>query len=236
MEKFYQTISSKIFNEFDPYMRRWPSCIVVYYIIQYFKCKKILEVGFYEGQTFGIMLEASPPDSHLVALDPIFRYQVYNKYFKNNKNFESKQIELLETTFEEFDRQEYYDFIDIDSGMGEIDRLDHLIKSLKFLHDDSILMFDNYDEQIMDKTVDKFLNLQSDFVPFLMDPQALYFHKKTHDSTDFLDNFLPKMLATQFSLYNENYKTFNVKKAEFFLVNIEEFSSCLPDILKIRNI
>jgi hypothetical protein len=69
-----------------------------------------------------------------------------------------------------------------------------------------------------------------------MDTQAVFFHKKTHDATDFLDNFLDEKLAIQFLLYNETYKTFNVKKVEPIPVSINVFTDCITDILKIRNI
>ena len=52
----------------------------------------------------------------------------------------------------------------------------------------------------------------ANFVPFLMDEQAVFFHHISHNAAEFLDNELEKIFSTFATLPNITYKSFTVKK------------------------
>ena len=252
MKHFYQTTALAIYKEFDTCIRDLPSLITVFYLIQYFNCKKILEVGFYQGQTFGAMLEAAAAGSQLTTIDPVLRTNIYNKYYHNSNHTKDKHVDLLEIKFEDFKSTETYDFILVDSGMPsdewintptslddavklDVDRSDHLIRSLQYATNNTIIALDDY--RRLPAEVDRFLSSQTEFVPFLMDGTTLYFHKSAHNASDFLDNFLESKISNSCSLYNIEYRNYIIKNVELNqYIDLYDFKDLWLDIFKIKNI
>lgn len=235
MKKFYQTLSSSLMPMYTD-SRVVGSMAIICYLIQYFECKNILEVGFDQGQTFGLMLESAAPGGVLTAIDPVYDYNIYDKFYRDSEHTKDKIVELLEIRYEDFKSSTTYDFINVDSGRkGDVDRYKHLCMSLELLHKNSILMLDNYDT--FDDAVTKFLDLKTDFVPFLMDDQALYFHHNSHDASDFLDNVL-EAFSYQFSCYNQDYKGFLVKSVMSLPVclNFKEILPVMHNLMKLMNV
>lgn len=214
MKKFHQTIMSTILNDYES-MRSNLSLITVFHLIQYFKCKNILELGFYQGQTFGLMIEAASKGSTLTAVDIVYDLNLYNRYYADNPVTKNKIINLITSQSLEFKSTEKFDFINVDTGMEENEVLElrylDLVKSTEMVSDNGILMLDNYKH--VDSVIDKFLLLNHDFVPFLKDNQAIYFHHCSHDASDFLDNIIETLYPPQIiTAHNVEYKGHVVKE------------------------
>ena len=250
MQNFYQTKTLEIYDEFGYCYRAFSSLITLFYLIKYFKFNKILEVGFFEGQTFGLMIEASDENTTLVSMDPFLKLEVYNRHYHNHECTKNKKIEILETTFENFKSKEKFDFILIDSGMPnqevlarfqdrsysyaeqlnlDVNRGDHLIQSFEFCHDQTIIALDDY--MALDKITDEVLTKQDIFVPFLADDAILYFHKKSHNCSEFLDIFLEKLSPMHY-LHNIDYKGHQIKKVSMKTEATVNLGSISPSNLK----
>jgi len=168
-------------------MRSDLSCMVVFYMIQYFKCKKILELGFYQGQTFGVMLEATDRGSHLSTVDINFINDLYYKYYKDSQYTDGKSVEFFNISSLDFQTNTKFDFINIDTGD---DRKQDFINSLDWISENGIIMFDNYDTPYFHYISNELINLDTPFYPFLIDGQAMYFVRVGSDTSNF-----EKMLA-----------------------------------------
>lgn len=198
---------SKILTEYDS-MRGTISLINIFYLIQYFKCQNILEIGFYEGQTFGMMLEATNEGSQLTAIDINFQKEIYNKYYADSKYTKNKKIQLLNMSSEDFTSSEKYDLINVDGS--HVLRYNDLCIAANCLDKNGILMLDDYKKH--DEVVTEFLKLDHKLVPFLMDQQALFFHHPSHSAELFLDEILDNVLFNCCTLNNIDYKGYNVKE------------------------
>jgi predicted O-methyltransferase YrrM len=94
-------------------MRERVDMFLLWKTIEYFRPKKLLEIGFFAGQSMGIMLESAGPDAEITSVDKDFsKKHVFEHIFPNNNiNFieiDSRQLQL--------DPQTKYDFISIDGN------------------------------------------------------------------------------------------------------------------------
>lgn len=189
--------------------RSLTSMVLVYNIIEYFKFRNILELGFCFGQTFGVMLQATSAGSHLTAVDIAFNTELYDKFFKDSIYTQNKTIEFLNIDTKDFIASREYDFINVDANLPN--RFNDMIMAVKCLSPNGILMVDNYAKPEVDPGIDKFLKLDHGLVPFLIDEQAIYFCKNTLDVSYFLDSVLEEQMSTVASLYNIDYKNYFIK-------------------------
>lgn len=185
------------------------SMILVHNIIEYFKFKNILELGFCFGQTFSVMLQATAPGSRLTAVDIEFNTELYDKYFKDSIFTKDKTIEFLNIKTDDFVPDGKYDFINSDAGVPY--RVNDMVMASKCLAPHGILMIDNWQTSVVDSGIDKFLKLDHGLVPFLIDQQAVYFCRDNLDVSNFLDVVLEERMSTVATLYNKDYKGHFVK-------------------------
>jgi hypothetical protein len=226
MKKFHQTIMSNLLHEYHG-MRTNLGLMCVLYIIQFFKCKDILEMGFWEGKTFGMMLEATQPHSNLTTVDIKFQMDLYNRHYANSSVTKDKKINFINMSSLDFVSDTKFDFILVDVGskpaytriedeLMYVDENDIHTRYLDMIHastlltDRGILMVDGYRKY--PKAFEDFLKCNHQIVPFLMDNQAMYFHNINHDAGEFLDVFLEQTLPQEFvSTYNIEYHGHTVK-------------------------
>lgn len=242
MDRFGETQSLVAYEHFTDCVRSISSLMAIFYLIKYFKFNSILEIGFWQGQTFGLMVEAAKSNTKLLTLDPVFQFHVYDRFYKKPEFTNNKEISFIETTFENFNSAEKFDFILVDSGMPDkewisdawagkfddnanmildVNREQHLFESLKYANANTIIMLDDYKR--LDSIATNFVNLQNDFVPFLSDGQSLYFHKKNHSCVEFLDEYLESKISALYTLYNKDYKGYTIKTIEQKkVINIDE--------------
>jgi len=177
---------------------------IVYYLIKYFQSQNILEIGYKEGRTFMTMIEASGIDAKLTAIDIDLDVTHYNKYYK--QHILNKNIKLIETPSQLFTPSGIYDFINIDGCHTYPQPFLDMVLIKNHIDENTIIMIDDYYWEGVDQSIDDFLILNTDFVPFLINPPAMFLHHKSHDATDFLDNILPKYFYDLGTLNNISYK------------------------------
>jgi predicted O-methyltransferase YrrM len=191
-------------------MRCNTSLLLVYYLIQLLDCQNILEIGFYEGQTFGAMVEASR-QGNLTAVDINLNRTIYDQHYHGTHLTKNKNINLIEIDIDDFvpPAGTQYDFINVDAGD---DRYKNITRAANWVKkDNGVLMVDNFDTH--NDQVVRFLESVSDhgFVPFLTDEQAMYFHHNSVDHSELLDIALESLFSAHFDTSNVLYHGFVVK-------------------------
>jgi hypothetical protein len=208
---FYKSNILKNISQYET-MRVNIDLILVFYMIKFFNFKNILEIGFREGQTFGAMIEASSTDSKLTAIDIIPNNRLYNLYYKDTEFVKDKTIDILTVNSLEFAPDDRYDFINIDTDHLYPHTLHEIEKYINHISQFGILMLDDYNTYDgVDKSINKFMSENKDWVPFLLGEQTAFFHHVSHDACEFLDETL-NVFSSFCSLNNIDYKSHNVKK------------------------
>lgn len=217
----YQFVNTQIFknqSEYTDGIRVNFELLLVYCLIKYFNFNEILEIGFRQGKTFGALIEATTHGS-LTAVDIDFDMSLYDKFYKDSEYVKNKEIKFLKMSSLDFVDTKKYDFINVDGDHTMPVVLKDLIKSVKLIKNTGILMIDDYALSDIDFAIDELLKLNTNFVPFLIDEQAIYFHHVSHDASNFLDFELKKIFETFCNISYISYKNFHVTKI-----------SCLPAV------
>jgi predicted O-methyltransferase YrrM len=219
MNKFSQTklFESMWDNSFEYDLtntRSLNGLCIMYYVIQHFKSSNLLEIGYKHGTDFMAMLEATGPGSTLTAVDIDLDLTRHEKYYK--PIIGDRQVNLIETPSQSFKPLGVYDFILIDGCHDYPQTFIDLALILKHTDHNSIIMMDDYRWAGVDPAIDDFLALDTGFVPFLNDGQAIYFHHESHDANDFLDRVLAHTFYDLATLYNDEYKSYNVTTLNFW--------------------
>lgn len=234
MLKYHQTLSSQIYDEFSkPNMRGTVSLSFLLYFIQSIPIRNILEIGFYEGQTFGLMLEATQPGSVLTAIDIDFRLDVFQKFFQNSNFVKDKTIELVEKDSLSFTPTRKYDLINVDGDNPN--RKSNIKLAINNLSDNRVLMVDNYHSDYNKKVIGEFISSQKTWQPFLLDSQAVYFKREQTDFSNFVDNTLTPFNEIA-SLYNIDYHGYTVKEIKPMPVLIHHCSDMMHRFCYHKNI
>jgi predicted O-methyltransferase YrrM len=237
MGKLHQSKTLEHFNRFSwtqyNHNRYWKprDCIGLYTywkICEYFKPKSILEIGFFEGLSFGLFFEASGVDTEYVCVDYNFsnKERYFDFLFKDHPKYNS--IKFIETDSQELNLTQNFDLIHIDGNHSYKYVKNDLLKSFPLMHKNSILIMDDVTEHCPDveKVIDQYLLGQHDFVPFLSADREIFFHHVSHSADDFLDNFISKNTTDIMTFFNYDYKGFVVLRGHipsFFNDNMSIF-------------
>jgi hypothetical protein len=235
MRKLHQSKTLENFNRFSwthyTHNRYWKprDCIGIYTywkICEYFKPKSILEIGFFEGLTFGLLFEASDADYVCVDIDFSRKTNYFDFLFKDHPKYNS--IKFIKTDSRELNLTQQFDLIHIDGNHSYEYIKNDLLKSLPLLHKNSILIIDDMTELCPDvkNVVDQYLLGQHEFVPFLATDREMFFHHVQHSAEDFLDNYISKNATDIMTFFNSDYKGFNVLRGHvpnFFNDNVPIF-------------
>jgi hypothetical protein len=221
--KLHQSKTLKHINRFRwtqyNYGRYWlpRDCIGIYTywkICEYFKPKSVLEIGFLEGLTFGILFESTDVDTKYVCVDVDFspKEKYFDFIFKDDPKYDS--ITFVETDSKNLNLTQPFDLIHIDGDHTYEYVKNDVLKILPLLHKNSILIMDDMTEHCPDvsKVIKELLLGQHDFVPFLSVDREMFFHHVSHSADDFLDNFLSKDATDIMTFFNYQYEGFTVLK------------------------
>jgi predicted O-methyltransferase YrrM len=182
-------------------------------VCDYFQPKTILEIGFFEGLTFGLMFEATSNDSKYLCIDSnLSTKQAFDILFDQDPKYSS--IEFIESDSKDVHITGKYDLVHIDGDHSYSYVKNDLEKILPCLHKNSILIIDDATKDCPDvsKIIDEYLLGQNDFVPFLAGDREIFFHHVSHCAEDFLDNYLTNNFRDVVCFFNEDYKGFTVLK------------------------
>jgi predicted O-methyltransferase YrrM len=211
--KFHETESFKNLNNYSGKNRLNFELLLLFYLIKYFNPKTILEIGVDEGCSFGVMLEATTSNSQLTGVDIRLDRTLFDSIYNNTHHVLDKNITLLRMSSLDFtDTNNKYDFINVDGDHNMPTVYHDLVNASKLINQSGIIMIDDYAYEGVNTAIDQFLTLGTDFVPFLIDEQCVYFHHISHSANEFLDVELEKILASFCLLSNTTYKSFFVKE------------------------
>jgi len=173
----------KIVN--DSSMRCTVDAYVYYKIFNKYRYKNILEIGFYQGQTAGLIAEITDQDAVITCLDPAPKCELLDLIYPD---FKSGKIQLHQITSQSFDFGNY-DIIIIDGNKNyDFVSLD-MQNSLKSIDRKGMILVNEYQKSSVQKAIYKHL-LRNGMVPFLQTDQTLFFHYPDVDRSEFLDNEL----------------------------------------------
>lgn len=183
---------------------------IIHYMIKFFRPQTILEIGVYEGLTFGLMFEAAPPQCSLTGIDILPNA---GKLFREHYGTSSdKNVKIIKISSDDFESDIGYDFINVDGDHDMPRQYTDIAKSATMLNPCGILMVDDIDMPGVIEALDKFLTQQSEIVPFLMTTQTMFFHRpQYHNAGEFLDALSSKF--TDFCNFEiHNYKSHRIPR------------------------
>lgn len=178
-------------------MRSTVDGYVYYKFIEKFKFKNFLEIGFYEGQTAGLLLELSSADSQIDCVDPTPKtklfVQIYNEFNDKFSLHTMKSVDFI------FNKQ--YDFIIID-GSKEIENVTADINNaIASLSSTGVLIVNEYYLESVQEALTNTLFI-SDLLPILQTNQSFFFSHPRNNRSEFLDFELTKDANNFIRFYN----------------------------------
>lgn len=209
--KFHQ---SKVINNLEAFkvaptknklMRQHLDMFLVWKTIEYFKPKSLLEIGFFAGQTFGIMTESAGQDVRLTSVDIDFsKKNIYQQLFQN------AAVDFLEVDSKQLALSGSFDFIHIDGNHFYDYVVNDINKCLPHMHTSSVLYMDDINSAGVNEAVEELLVGQHDFVPFMLGEQGAFFHHRSHSADHFLDTWIQDRSKNFMQFFNTDYQGFTV--------------------------
>lgn len=229
---YHKTISASAYGHYKKSMRSPCSMMTLMKILEYFQPKKILEIGFFQGQTLGLICESVPEESDLTTIDVQIDLSVFDRLFGDIIKQKMLNVQFLEMDSRRYQPDRQFDFINVDGG-PEL-RYDDLMMASTTISPDGIIMFDNYGK--FPDQIETFLSQGTGLVPFLIDGQALFLHYPHHDANDFLDNVLPKYFLHFCDVVNVDYHSHLISEIKPIPVSIHIFDRVVLEFCKSMDI
>jgi len=201
-------------HKYGPGLMRYPAdMFLIHKVCEYYNPGKVIEIGFGAGQTLGICFDACGPDSVFSTVDISFDNKpIFDSIFTDQSRIEfiqqnSRNLNLLES---------FYDFFLVD-GDHSYEYVAHDINlALSACKTSGIICVDDFFMSGVWRAIEEKLTGQSDWVPFLMGPQCMFFHHISHSADDFLDQYLLQSGRDPVKLYNMSV---NIDNHPFFITN-----------------
>lgn len=193
-------------------MKQSNDIFLLWKVCEFYQPASILEIGFFAGQSFGFMFEATDSNAVYQSVDIDYTYKkVFDQVFHNDPKLD--QIKFFEIDSKQFLPTQQFDFVHVD-GDHSYDYATHDIqKCLPLLHKGSILCIDDYHLQGVHQAIIENLLGQNDFIPFLAGDQEMFFHHKSHSADVFLDDWIQQKSCNFMDFSNYEFYGFTVLKA-----------------------
>lgn len=166
-------------------MRSTVDAYLYFTILKKYQYKNILEIGFFEGQTCGLLLESG--DAHITCVDPYPKTKLFDQLYKDLQH----RVDLHHIKSQDFDFKQY-DLIIVDGAHTFESVGQDIQRSIKALDPLGMLLVNGYQAPDVMRAITEFL-LPAQMVPFLKSDQTLFFHWPGVDRGDFLDFELPRL-------------------------------------------
>lgn len=203
---------SKILNNIGlfPRLMRYPNdMFLLWKTCEYFKPKSILEIGFFAGQSLGIIAEASGPDAHFTSVDVSHKLRdTFDRLFPVH-NGKFLTISSKDVIF-----NEQFDFVHIDGDHSYEYVLNDVDKVLPCLHNNSIICMDDFKISGVDRVIKERLLGQHNFVPFMSGDQEMFFHHVSHTAEEFIDNWVQDKANNFIYFHNQDYHGYTLLESK----------------------
>jgi hypothetical protein len=189
-DKLHQTRFWKNYSLYKPMvskcsMRYTVDAYLYFTILKKYQYKNILEIGFFEGQTCGLLLESG--DAHITCVDPEPKIKLFDQLYKDLQH----RVELHRIKSQDFDFKQY-DLIIVDGDKTFESVSQDIQNSIKVLDPTGMLLINEYQKPDVVRAITESV-LPANMVPFLKSDQTLFFHWPSIDRGDFLDFELPNL-------------------------------------------
>jgi len=169
------------------YMRYLNDMYMIHKVCEYFQPTNVLEIGFFMGQTFGIMYEACPETTQFTSVDNNYKYRAtFDTLFPDQSRMtfvyqDSKLIHFDADTF---------NFVMVDGDHSYEYASNDIDKAFECIQENGILAVDDWHMEGVEKAIITNIINKTEWVPFLYADAVLYFHHPSHDASEFLDTWL----------------------------------------------
>ena len=211
-------------------MRENIDMFLLWKTVEYFQPKSALEIGFFAGQTLGLIYEAADCQIDLTSVDidfsrrPVFQ-QVYPK----------ANVRYIECSSQEINLDRTYDLIHIDGNHSYEAVHQDVLVCLPACTDKTILVLDDYCFLGVSQAIRELLLGQSDFVPFMRADQQMYFHHRSHSCDQFLDEWIQDRARNFIYFQNIDFGNFVILEAKLPNIFVEN-RQMFHDALKFYNL
>jgi hypothetical protein len=163
-------------------MRSTVDGYVYYKLITEFNFKNFLEIGFFEGQTAGLLAEVSATDAHVTCIDPVPNMDIFNQTMCD----QFEKISLLQIPSQQFDFSQVYDFIIVDGDKSYDMVSQDISNSLKSIDPAGLLLINEYQKYDVIQAIHDCID-STDWMPMIRTNQSMIFHHRSQDRSEFLD-------------------------------------------------
>jgi hypothetical protein len=189
-DKLHQTRFWQNYHLYTPMvakcsMRYTVDAYLYFTIMKKYQYKNILEIGFFEGQTCGLLLESG--DVHITCVDPYPNTNLFDQLYKDLQH----RVDLHIIKSQNFNFNNY-DLIIVDGDKNFESVSQDIQQSINALNPAGMLLINEYKKPSVMQAIEEFV-LPAQLIPFLKSEQTLFFHRPDVDRGDFLDFELPNL-------------------------------------------
>jgi predicted O-methyltransferase YrrM len=206
--KFQDTKFWTTYHQYDK-MVKGSSCrctvdaVMYWKLLTHFQFNQAIEIGTYQGQTSGLILESNPA-CELIGVDLIDHMDLFRKNYTEYQdrftflNIPSQQIQLTD---------EKFDFVMIDTLWDYESIKSDLQMFLPRLRKSGVVSFSMVKPKHTSADIVRAFNELHDndhgWVPFLRTPQTEFWHHANYDRSDFLDSLFTDPISNFILIENQ---------------------------------
>lgn len=140
---------------------------LLFYFINYLQPKHVLEIGFFEGYTCGLYLEASS-SARIDCVDQKFDCTKIFDFLPDRE-----RVNLIQTDSRQLDLKQKYDFINVDGNHAYEFAKSDIDKSLEYINPNGIIMIDDIDQEDVEKAMLEACK-ENKIIPLIKTTQSLF--------------------------------------------------------------
>ena len=225
--KFWQHygLFSKIVKQSS--MRSTVDGYVYYQLVKEFNFINFLEIGFFEGQTCGLLAEISDPLAVIDAVDPSADLSIFKQIYSEQSN----KINLWNCASQSFEFKKKYDCIIVDGDKSYESITIDIRNSLNSLAPHGVLLINEYQLDSVQQAINEIV-VKFGLIPFLKTDQTLFFHRPEDLRCDFLDYKISHKVNNFINFYNEEingHMVLMVKTLPIFTDRLDFFDAALKE-------
>lgn len=204
-------------------MRSTIDALIMWKLFQEYQFENVLEIGVYQGQTAGLILDSCSDLKSYTGIDISLKLDLFYKIWGQHTN----KTKFYQQPSSTFDYNQTYDFILVDGDHSELGVLQDLSKVEPCLSKNGILAIDDFDIPSVSAAVDTW-SKRTPLVPFLQVQQTEFWHYPVNDRSKFLDGLFTDPISNFVFLYNiNNDKILKAKTSRVFTNNLGFFNQML---------
>ena len=228
--RFYQTQTFKHLQDFthvaevENYQSRtFLDLLMLHKLISLSSVKNILEIGYYEGLTFGVLYEASGDDARLTSCDISY----HRDKLKNFLPF-TKSVAFSECRSDKLTTSDKFDFICLDGDHSYESTSKDLAMLDTWADTNCVVLVDGYEMDGVKQALSEFITNESKFMPILLGIAQVFLVKK--DNHTFFP-LIDQAKTDLFCISSWSIVTWNTWQIYHYQYTHDKFITALKDII-----